>query len=219
MPSEMYETMVSDLTERAEATEAKLARLREARVPCLLDCPECGQPHIDAAQPEKSWTNPPHRTHECQHCGHLWRPFEVATDGIENPLAAKLAEKDERIAELEKRLDDAGDVAARNIAYAADNGRLREALEGLCDAIEPCWLECETVLPAVIGGNTYRQTRARIGTARHALSNTSPNLYAEVVEAARKWRNAKPEPTGIEPWDETDALLDALAKLDGGSDD
>ena len=29
-------------------------------------------------------TNPPHRTHLCQHCGHLWRPALVATNGVQS---------------------------------------------------------------------------------------------------------------------------------------
>jgi len=77
----------------------------------VLHCPACGQQHIDAprlagdadapphptegmsheeAQPfidaladyEASWTNPPHRSHLCHHCGHIWRPADVPTNGV-----------------------------------------------------------------------------------------------------------------------------------------
>ena len=48
----------------------------------LLFCPNCAEQHIDEPQPEKDWTNPPHKTHECQFCGHLWRPSDVPTNGV-----------------------------------------------------------------------------------------------------------------------------------------
>jgi hypothetical protein len=38
--------------------------------------------HIDEPQPHKDWTNPPHRSHECQHCGTVWRPADVPTNGV-----------------------------------------------------------------------------------------------------------------------------------------
>lgn len=51
-------------------------------VDLLLFCPNCGEQHIDAPQPEKSWDNPPHRSHECQFCRHVWRPADVPTNGV-----------------------------------------------------------------------------------------------------------------------------------------
>lgn len=53
-----------------------------APVPLLLYCPRCAVQHVDAPQPEKGWTNPPHRSHECQACGYVWRPADVATIGV-----------------------------------------------------------------------------------------------------------------------------------------
>lgn len=52
-------------------------------VPMLLYCPRCAMQHVDAPQPEKGWDNPPHRSHECQGCGYVWRPADVATVGVE----------------------------------------------------------------------------------------------------------------------------------------
>jgi len=64
----------------------------------VLFCPKCGLQHIDA--PDASilagdaamyggdwpgrWTNPPHRSHQCQNkvCGHVWRPADVPTNGV-----------------------------------------------------------------------------------------------------------------------------------------
>jgi hypothetical protein len=54
----------------------------EKPIDLLLFCPMCGEQHIDEPQPEKNWTNPPHRSHECQFCAHVWRPADVATNGV-----------------------------------------------------------------------------------------------------------------------------------------
>ena len=61
----------------------------------VLHCPACGMQHIDAVEelpvpmPGSSfegsagWTNPPHRSHLCHGCGHIWRPADVPTNGVE----------------------------------------------------------------------------------------------------------------------------------------
>ena len=80
----------------------------------VLFCPKCGMQHIDEAEDlrddyavgiglasvsngYKPWANPPHRSHLCQGCGHIWRPADVATNGVkatktqgkaDSPLAA-----------------------------------------------------------------------------------------------------------------------------------
>jgi hypothetical protein len=54
----------------------------QTAVDMLLYCPNCGEQHIDEPQPEKNWTNPPHRSHECQDCGHIWRPCDLPTNGV-----------------------------------------------------------------------------------------------------------------------------------------
>lgn len=46
--------------------------------PKVLWCPNCHVQHIDAGE----WTTRPHKTHLCQHCMHLWRPFEYPTVGV-----------------------------------------------------------------------------------------------------------------------------------------
>lgn len=75
----------------------------------VLHCPACGEQHIDApdevpGQPilksasttehphkmmqvgtytaQGEWTNPPHRSHLCHGCGHIWRPADVPTNGV-----------------------------------------------------------------------------------------------------------------------------------------
>jgi hypothetical protein len=63
----------------------------------ILHCPLCGVQHIDTADFEDDpsmlsvritrkvydgWTNPPHRSHLCSACGNVWRPADVATNGV-----------------------------------------------------------------------------------------------------------------------------------------
>jgi len=63
----------------------------------ILHCPSCGKQHIDApkacdaehcrdgcACPGDclSWGNPPHRSHLCHYCSHIWRPADVPTNGV-----------------------------------------------------------------------------------------------------------------------------------------
>lgn len=63
----------------------------DAPIDMLLFCPKCGRQHIDAPDADSSvessghetaWTNPPHRSHLCKFCGHIWRPADVATNGV-----------------------------------------------------------------------------------------------------------------------------------------
>ena len=81
--------------------EAALAALPDgAPIPMILHCPACGTQHIDKpegqaypgmtaeesrAQNDSSglWSNPPHRSHLCHSCGHIWRPADVATTGVD----------------------------------------------------------------------------------------------------------------------------------------
>lgn len=64
-------------------TISNLSTLHEQPIAMLLYCPACGLQHVDKPQPEKGWTNPPHRSHECQGCGHTWRPCDRATVGVQ----------------------------------------------------------------------------------------------------------------------------------------
>lgn len=57
----------------------------------VLHCPACGLQHIDAPDPMGetegfigAWTNPPHLSHLCHGCGHIWRPADVPTNGVQS---------------------------------------------------------------------------------------------------------------------------------------
>ncbi len=51
-------------------------------IPMVLFCPACGLRHIDGPDEGRGWTNPPHRSHLCSGCEHVWRPADVATVGV-----------------------------------------------------------------------------------------------------------------------------------------
>lgn len=54
-----------------------------APIQMILHCPACGVQHIDAPDERtEAWGNPPHRSHLCHGCGHIWRPADVATEGV-----------------------------------------------------------------------------------------------------------------------------------------
>jgi hypothetical protein len=53
-----------------------------APIDMVLHCPCCGVQHVDAPEPASGWANPPHRSHQCHHCRHVWRPADVATNGV-----------------------------------------------------------------------------------------------------------------------------------------
>lgn len=63
-----------------------------APIDMVLHCPKCGKQHIDWAEPAVehdhgavefvAWDNPPHRSHLCHNCGHIWRPADVPTNGV-----------------------------------------------------------------------------------------------------------------------------------------
>lgn len=48
-------------------------------VPMILNCPECMGRHID----EGEFSEKPHHTHACQHCGFVWRPAKLNTHGVQ----------------------------------------------------------------------------------------------------------------------------------------
>ena len=50
----------------------------------VLHCPACGLQHIDAPDERTpDWKNEPHRSHLCHGCGHIWRPADVPTNGVQ----------------------------------------------------------------------------------------------------------------------------------------
>jgi len=74
--------------EPAEQQSAPAAQ-QSAPISMILHCPKCGLQHVD--EPDErtpGWENPPHRSHLCHGCGHIWRPADVAMGSASG--AAKL---------------------------------------------------------------------------------------------------------------------------------
>lgn len=98
-------------TEFDECDAREIDRVVEALFTVPIDmviyCPACGMQHIDKDNTEEmsiqaaelgidregdraysdwletnEWTNPPHCSHECQHCNYTWRPADVPTNGV-----------------------------------------------------------------------------------------------------------------------------------------
>ena len=111
----------------------------------VLHCPACGMQHIDEPEGEGDdeatvkrldvWTNPPHRSHLCHGCGHIWRPADVPTNGVaavktkgkdDSPVVtpAALAAERRKVAELEAEL-----ALRRKSGSAVD--RLHNLYEGI----------------------------------------------------------------------------------------
>lgn len=62
---------------------APVAGQERKAVDMILFCPVCHVQHIDAPDDSNvGWSNPPHRSHLCHECGYIWRPADVATNGV-----------------------------------------------------------------------------------------------------------------------------------------
>lgn len=75
---------VLDLCAEVERLQSEVQQLRAAPIDMLLFCPRCELQHIDAPDERTpGWTNPPHKSHLCHGCGHIWRPCDRPTNGVE----------------------------------------------------------------------------------------------------------------------------------------
>jgi hypothetical protein len=74
-------TVATRIQDAAEILAARrVAEALAAPIPMILFCPNCGWQHVDAPSP--GWDNPPHKSHLCHACAHIWRPADVATVGV-----------------------------------------------------------------------------------------------------------------------------------------
>jgi hypothetical protein len=52
--------------------------------PMVLHCPKCQLQHIDQLEASGvDWRTRPHKKHLCAGCGHIWKPFDFHTVGVE----------------------------------------------------------------------------------------------------------------------------------------
>lgn len=109
LPNIIYDLLSAMLTAAPQPDHSPDAGkvVPEGPIPALLYCPECGELHVD----EYEWAKRPHKTHQCQSCGCEWRPFSVATVGID-PFPAPAT--------------DAGKVGARYALVTYNNGELHK---------------------------------------------------------------------------------------------
>lgn len=88
------------LAEKVRAYAQDYARAAIAAMPSkpidmVLHCPKCGKQHIDKESKlieivhqlsgtvvDEVWSHPPHCSHLCYGCGHIWRPADVPTHGV-----------------------------------------------------------------------------------------------------------------------------------------
>lgn len=111
LPSEVVEDRVKEFEQLFPARKSSTpqADSQPAPIGMVLHCPKCGTQHIDMPEdcPDSPgrcecrrphWKNPPHRSHLCHGCGHIWRPADVPTNGVaavktkgtaDSPVAAR----------------------------------------------------------------------------------------------------------------------------------
>ncbi len=79
---------------------------KDAPIDMVLYCPKCGMQHVDADESQElsiggtlesgtvriGWDNPPHRSHLCHGCGHVWRPSDHPTNGVARTVSGKDAD-------------------------------------------------------------------------------------------------------------------------------
>lgn len=59
-----------------------LIQMQDSPLDMVLFCPACHVQHVDSVDPSIEWANPPHRSHLCHGCGCIWRPADIATNGV-----------------------------------------------------------------------------------------------------------------------------------------
>lgn len=85
-----------------------LSTLQARPIPMTLECPKCERRHVD----EGEWATRLHKTHQCQHCGHEWRPLPYPTVGVPAPTADGGA-----IAALEQTVRDLGEHRLTHVVW------------------------------------------------------------------------------------------------------
>lgn len=166
---------------RARDAEARIAALEapptEPATPIdmVLHCPNCGMQHIDAPWTPKSpltndqingvepvWGNPPHRSHLCHGCGHIWRPADVPTNGVagvktkgkaDSPVSARIAALEAAAVPDDDVLEalDLSPEQFRTEGGAINRAKLRAAIKHPADYLPPeHWLQAAAVPVEVV---------------------------------------------------------------------
>lgn len=114
-----------------------------APIDMVLHCPACGLQHIDepeggpemqpdgSVHTEEYWSNPPHRSHLCHSCGHIWRPADVPTNGV---AAVKTRGQNDSPIVQPRRAARFDKSAMGRLLLEASTGLHGSVAERLCDA-------------------------------------------------------------------------------------
>lgn len=200
--------------------EEKIRAQADARpVDMVLHCPNCGLQHIDAPEEdwkrdangrmmlgttEVTWTNPPHRSHLCHGCGHIWRPADVPTNGV---LAVKTKGENDSPITGPDRVDDTHPEAS---APGLSDDVIREVFlangftikEGQTDLKPYVFSAARALLthasaatvaeasdkldaPAQVG-SAHRDLKVCLADAQRTVSTTKKAL-SDLVNAVRWW--------------------------------
>lgn len=157
----------------------------------VLHCPRCGLQHVDQPEPESGWTNPP----LCHGCGCIWRPAEVATNGVPGLTATGTADNwfpgsatslDARIAVMDVLAAVRDDFTAPDAAAALDEA-MRRVTElcgtGLPDSpASPFADDLPTFTVNVTGVTTQAQARRQ---AEHRHRHDLAGILAPFPEPER----------------------------------
>lgn len=155
--------------ERIAALESELAQARQQLsepIDMLLLCPNCGLQHVDAPDERTpGWTNPPHKSHLCHACAHIWRPSDRPTNGAaliatkgdrdrspipDSHLRSQLKLANARFCEA--HAESSGDCPCCAAVHVSDQLKLAvEALENIADVSEggPIWGMSRKALAAI----------------------------------------------------------------------
>ena len=166
----------SDVGEISQVSIYRLdraAQAAEAPIDMVLHCPACGIQHIDYREythgnygRKLDWDNPPHRSHLCRGCGHIWRPADVPTNGVaavktngkaDSPIVgpAQAAEAREALT----RLIEAGAELSNCAFNLAQRDHLEERERNVLDACRRKWDAAGTEYRVAFkGDSTVEQT-------------------------------------------------------------
>lgn len=110
---DFIERTVSDGLALIGASRTPRSAIAEsAPIDMLMFCPRCQMQHVDAPEPEKGWTNPPHATHTCKGCGLNWRPSNALTNGVAG-LSSQEAKHVERFVATDPRIHSAREESGK----------------------------------------------------------------------------------------------------------